>query len=294
MMRIAAAVAIAGVMVGGQALAAPAKAKAQHVRHTTQALAYRAPRGPDKIHPDLNGVWQVMNTANWNVEPHGASAALQMRPGPFGPVPAKEVLALGAVGAVPAGLGVVEGGSIPYTAEARKTRDANHADWIHKDPEIKCYLPGVPRANYMSLPFQIFQSEKQMLIAYEYAGAVRNIMFKDPGPAPVDSWMGQSVAHWEGDTLVIVVTGQNDSTWFDRAGNFHSADMKVVERWTPTSPLTMRYEAEITDPSTFTRPWKMSMNLYKHVGEDARLNQFKCVEFVEELMYGHLRKHPLP
>ena len=294
MMRIAAAVAIAGVMVGGQALAAPAKAKAQHVRHATQALAYRAPRGPDKIHPDLNGVWQVMNTANWNVEPHAASAALQMRPGPFGPVPAKEVLALGAVGAVPAGLGVVEGGSIPYTAEARKTRDANHADWIHKDPEIKCYLPGVPRANYMSLPFQIFQSEKQMLIAYEYAGAVRNIMFKDPGPAPVDSWMGQSVAHWEGDTLVIVVTGQNDSTWFDRAGNFHSADMKVVERWTPTSPLTMRYEAEITDPSTFTRPWKMSMNLYKHVGEDARLNQFKCVEFVEELMYGHLRKHPLP
>jgi hypothetical protein len=288
MMRIAAAVALAGMVISGQAQAAPAKAKAAH------AAAYRAPRGPDKIHPDLNGVWQVMNTAGWNVEPHASSAALQMRPGPYGPVPAKEVLALGAVGSVPAGLGVVEGGEIPYTAEARKQRDENKADWIHRDPEIKCYLPGVPRANYMTLPFQIFQSGKQMLFAYEYAGAVRNILFTDPGPAPVDSWMGQSVAHWEGDSLVVVVTGQNDSTWLDRAGNFHSADMKVVERYTPTGPGVMRYEAEITDPSTFTRPWKMSMNLYKHVGEDARLNQFKCVEFVEELMYGKLRKNPLP
>lgn len=296
MKRIAAALAIAGFVVGGvgvatQAQAAPAKAKAAG---KAAVSSYRAPRGPDKVHPDLNGVWQVMNTAGWNVEPHPASAALQMRPGPYGPVPAKDVLALGAVGAVPAGLGVVEGGEIPYTAEAKKTRDENKADWIHKDPEIKCYLPGVPRANYMTHPFQIFQSEKQMLFAYEYAGAVRNILFNDPGPAPVDSWMGQSVAKWEGDTLVVTVTGQNDSTWFDRAGNFHTADMVVVERYTPTGPNVMRYEATITDPGTFTRPWKMSMNLYRHVGDDARLGQFKCVEFVEELMYGHLRKNPLP
>jgi hypothetical protein len=293
------ALAVAGAMVGGQALAAdakaaPAKPAAAKAATKARAGAYRAPRGPDGIHPDLNGVWQVMNTAGWNIEPHPSSAALQMRPGPVVPVPAKEVVALGAVGSVPAGLGVVEGGTIPYKPEALKQRDANKADWIHKDPEIKCYLPGVPRANYMTLPFQIFQSEKQMLFAYEYAGAVRNILFKDPGPAPVDSWMGQSVAHWEGDSLVVVVTGQNDSTWFDRAGNFHSSDMKVVERYTPTGPGVMRYEAEITDPSTFTRPWKMSMNLYKHVGDDARLNQFKCVEFVEELMYGKLRKNPLP
>ena len=292
MKRIAAALAVAGLMVGAHAQAAPAKARPSAAR-TMKAVAYRAPRGPDKIHPDLNGVWQVMNTANYNIEPHPSSAAMQMRPGPYGPVPAKDVVALGAVGAVPAGLGVVEGGTIPYKPEALKQRDENHADWINRDPEIKCYLPGVPRANYMSLPFQIFQSDKQMLFAYEYAGAVRNILFKDPGPAPVDSWMGQSVAHWEGDTLVVVVTGQNDSTWFDRAGNFHSADMKVVERYTPTGPGVMRYEAEITDPDTFTRPWKVSMNLYRHVGDDARLNQFKCVEFVEELMYGKYRKEPL-
>ena len=211
MIRTMMALALAGALVGGQALAqTPAKAKpaaATKARAGGRAVAYRAPRGPDGKHPDLNGVWQVMNTAGWNIEPHPSSAALQMRPGPVVPVPAKEVVALGAVGSVPAGLGVVEGGTIPYKPEALKQRDANRADWIHKDPEIKCYLPGVPRANYMDLPFQIFQSESAMLIAYEYAGAVRNLLFKDPGPAPVDSWMGQSVAHWEGDTLVVVVTG---------------------------------------------------------------------------------------
>ena len=293
MIRTVAALALASVMVGGQAqAAAPAKAKPAAAAKSS-ASSYRAPRGPDGKHPDLNGVWQVLNTANYNIEPHAASAALQMRPGPVTPVPAKDVLALGAVGSVPAGLGIVEGGVIPYTAEAKKTRDANKADWIHKDPEIKCYLPGVPRANYMAFPFQIFQSEKATLIAYEYAGAVRNLLFTDPGPAPVDSWMGQSVAHWEGDTLVVVVTGMLDSSWLDRAGNFHTGDLKVTERWTPTGPGVMRYEATLEDPSIFTRPWKMSMNLYKHVGEDARLQQFKCVEFVEELMYGHLRKEPL-
>jgi hypothetical protein len=286
MIRLMATLAVAGAVIGGHAHAAAPKAN-------PAAASYRAPRGPDGVHPDLNGVWQAMNTANYDLEPHAARSALAMRPGPFGPVPVKDVLALGAVGAVPAGLGVVEGGAIPYTAEARKQRDENRADWLRRDPEIKCYLPGVPRANYMALPFQIFQSQKATLIAYEYAGAVRNLLFTDPGPAPVDSWMGQSVAKWDGDTLVVTVTGQNDSTWFDRAGNFHSADMKVIERWTPTGPTTLRYEAEITDPATFTRPWKVSLNLYKRVGEDARLQQFKCVEFVEELMYGGLRKEPL-
>ncbi|WP_309087499.1 hypothetical protein [Phenylobacterium sp.] len=285
MIRIVAALAVAGLMVSGTAAVAQPKAKA--------AASYKAPRLAGTKQPDLNGVWQVMNSAGWDVEPHAARAALQMRPGPIIPVPAKEVLALGAVGAVPGGLGVVEGGEIPYTPEAKKVRDENRANYLERDPEVKCYLPGVPRANYMHLPFQIFQSDAGMMIAYEYAGAVRNLMFDDPGPPPVDSWMGQSVAKWEGDTLVVTVTGQNDRTWFDRAGNHHSDQMTVVERYTPTGPMTMRYEATITDPNTFTKPWKMSMNLYKRQGEDAQLNQFKCVEFVEELMYGHLRKEPL-
>jgi hypothetical protein len=274
----------------GAALAAIFAATAFSVAAAAPA---KIPRTPDK-RPDLNGVWQVLNTANWDIEPHAARAALAFRPGPVVPVPAKEVLALGAVGAVPAGPGVVEGGALPYTPEARARRDENRADWLNRDPEIKCYLPGVPRANYMAFPLQIIQGGSETLIVYEYAGAVRNLVFKDPGPPPVDSWMGQSVARWEGDTLVVKVTGQSDSTWFDRAGNHHSASMTVVERWTLTGPDHLRYEAEITDPETFTRPWKMSMMLYRRVGEDARLQQFKCVEFVEELMFGKYRKNPLP
>src|SRR5471030_820406 len=155
--------------------------------------SYAGPGG----HPDLNGVWQVLNTANYDLEPHVARAAMALRPGRQGPVPAKEVISLGAVGAVPAGLGVVEGGKIPYKPEALARKLENQAKWLERDPEIKCYLPGVPRATYMPYPFQIFHSEQALLFAYEYAGATRNVLFTDPGPAPVDSWMGQSVGRWE-------------------------------------------------------------------------------------------------
>ncbi len=284
--------ALAGLLALGMGGAAMGKTHAAH-HATASKETVVSPMPRVAGHPDFSGVWSVMNTANWNIEPHLSSAALQMRPGPVVPVPAKEVLALGAVGSVPAGLGVVEGGTLPYTPDALKQRDDNKAHYLERDPEIKCDLPGVPRANYMDLPFQIIQSDRSMLIAYEYAGAARNILFTDPGPAPTDSWMGQSVAKWDGDTLQVTVTGQLDSTWFDRAGNFHSGDMVVVERWTPVNANLIRYQATITDPSTFTRPWTMSMNLYRHVGEDAVLQQFKCVEFVEELMYGSLRKNPL-
>lgn len=250
------------------------------------------PRLPDGK-PDLNGVWQVLNTANYDLLAHPAKAALAMVPGPFGPVPAREVVALGAVGAVPAGTGVVEGNEIPYTPQARERQRHNQANWLTSDPEIKCYLPGVPRATYMPFPFQIFQSEKAMFIVYEYAGAVRNLALEDPGEAPVDSWMGQSFAHWDGDTLVVEVTGQNDRTWFDRAGNHHSDALKVTERYTLQNAHVLQYEALIEDPGVFTRPWTIRMPIYRRVGSDARLQQFKCVEFVEELMYGRLRKQPV-
>lgn len=250
------------------------------------------PRMPDGK-PDLNGVWQVLNTANYDLLAHPAKAAMATRPGPYGPVPAREVLALGAVGAVPAGLGVVVGNEIPYTPEGRARQQQNHANWLREDPEVKCYLPGVPRATYLPFPFQIFHSESALFIAYEYAGATRNLYLEDPGEAPVDSWMGQSYARWEGDTLVVKVTGQNDRTWFDRAGNHHSAALEVTERYTPRNGHVMEYEALIEDPETFTRPWTIRMPLYRRVGADARLQQFKCVEFVEELLYGDLRKQPL-
>ena len=243
--------------------------------------------------PDMNGIWQALGNAHWDIEPHAARAALQMQPGPVVPVPAKPVLAFGAVGSVPSGVGVVVGGEIPYLPEARAKQIENQENWSERDPEIKCYLPGVPRATYMPFPFQIFQSSSHFFITYEYAGALRNIYMENPGPAQVDSWMGQSVGHWEGDTFVAEGTGFNDQTWFDRAGNHHSASMTVVERYTMTSPDHILYEATIEDPETFTRPWMIRMPLYRHVNEDARIGQFKCVEFVEELMYGQLRKNPI-
>jgi len=254
--------------------------------------SYRAPRAPDGK-PDLNGIWQVINEANFDIEGHMARPAMALRPGPYGPVPVAAVLALGAVGSVPPSLGVVEGGEIPYKPEALAKKKENQQDWLNRDPEIKCYLPGVPRATYMPYPFQILQSASALTFVYEYAGAVRNIYLKDPGPAPNDSWMGQSVGHWEGNTLVIDVTGMNDQTWFDRAGDFHSDKLHVVERYTRTSPDVISYEATIEDPDVFTRPWKISMPLYRRQEKNAQILDFKCVEFVEELLYGPYRKHPL-
>ncbi len=201
---------------------------------------------------------------------------------------------LGATGAMPPGLGVVEGGELPYLPEAAAKKKDNFAHRLELDPEVKCYLPGVPRATYMPYPFQIVQSARHILISYEYASAARVVNMENPKKAPIDSWMGWSNGHWDGDTLVVDVTGLNDQTWFDRAGDFHSDALHVVERYTPFSPNTLRYEATIEDPKVFSRPWKMSMLLYRNQEPNAQLLEFKCVEFVEELMYGHLKKKPSP
>ena len=277
------------VVVAGAILTAAVLLAAQ----AAQAPRYRAPRA-DGGKPDLNGIWQAMNEANYDLEGHNAKSALALRPGPYGPVPAAAVLALGAVGSVPPSLGVVEGGEIPYKPEMLAKKKENQENWLTRDPEIKCYLPGVPRATYMPQPFQIFENAKQILITYQWDGAVRNVFMKDPGPAPVDSWMGQSFGHWEGETLVVDVTGLNDQAWFDRAGNFHSDQLHVVERYTRTSPDVISYEATMDDPKVFTRPWKISMPLYKRQEKNIQILDFKCVEFVEELVYGPYRKKPLP
>jgi hypothetical protein len=111
---------------------------------------------------------------------------------------------------------------------------------------------------------------------------------KEEGPLPF--WMGWSRGHWEGDTLVVVVDDFTDQTWFDAAGDFHSDKLKVTERYSLIDSSHMNYEATIEDPDTFTRPWKIKMPLYRRVEDNAQLLEFKCIEFVEELMYGHLRK----
>ena len=239
--------------------------------------------------PDFNGVWQVLNKANYNIEPHAARAAMLLKDGLYGSLPSDEVVSLGVVGSIPAGVGVTD--KIPYQEWALRKREENKNNWLDRDPEIKCYLPGTPRATYMPFPFQIIQSEQAFFFAYEYAGATRNVFLSDPGPAPIDSWMGQSYGQWEGDTFVIEVTGNNDQTWFDRSGNFHSDALHVEERYTYKHPNLIHYEATITDEKVFTRSWKMSMNIYRRQAEDAQILQFKCVEFVEELIYGHLRRN---
>ena len=241
-----------------------------------QVRAHKAPRTADGK-PDLNGIWQTMGTAHWDIEGHVA------RQGP--------VLALGAVGAVPGGMGVVEGGEIPYHPWAAEKKKENAKNWLSADPEIKCYLPGVPRATYMPFPFQIVQTPKYVLMAYEFATASRVIHMDNPNfESPIDTWMGHSRGRWEGETLVVDVTSFNGQTWLDRAGNFHSDALHVVERYTAISPDALWYEVSIEDPKVFTRPWKMRMPLYRRLEKNLQLVEFRCVEFVEELIYGHLRK----
>ena len=225
--------------------------------------------------PDLGGIWQVLNEADWNLEPHVATQ---------GPVES-----LGAIGAVTPGMGVVEGGKIPYLAAAVSHRDANREHRRTEDPEAKCFMPGVPRATYLPHPFQIVQSDSDIMIVYQFAGAVRNIAMKTHQEAPVDSWMGWSNGRWEGDTLVVEVTGLN-ANWLDRSGNYATESRRVTERYTPVDANHIRYEATIEDPAVFSRPWTVRMPLYRRMESGARLLDFRCVEFAEELMYGDLRK----
>ena len=257
-----------------------------------QAGAYRAPRAADGK-PNLNGVWQAMNTAHWDLQAHAARAALAVQSGPAGEVPAAPVLLLGARGGVPAGIGVVEGDEIPYQPWAAAKKKENEANALVRDPESRCFKPGIPRATYMPYPFQVVQSTDKVMFVYEYAAASRTVNLKTPTPGLADSWMGHSNGRWDGDTLVVDVTDQVAETWFDRSGNFHSEALHVVERYTPVSADRLDYEVTVEDPKVFTRPWKMSMPLYRRAEKNAQVMEYKCVEFVEELMYGHLRKQPV-
>jgi hypothetical protein len=225
-------------------------------------------------HPDLSGIWQAMGTANWDLEDHAAE------PGPF--------YQLGAVGAVPPGRGVVQGGDIPYKPEALAQRKQNRANRWKSDPEVKCYMAGIPRATYLPYPFQIVQGSNTVLMAYSFATTNRVIEMGKAKEPSTDTWMGTANGHWEGDTLVIDNNGFNDLTWFDRSGNYHSDQLHVVERYTRTDRDHIRYEATIEDPAVFTRPWKIALTLYRDVEPNATLPEFKCVEFTEELLYRDL------
>ncbi len=227
--------------------------------------------------PDLNGIWQAVNTAHWNLEDHNAVGG----PSEYG-----------ALTAMPPGQGVVVGGEIPYQEWAREHQRKNFENRWREDPEAKCYLPGVPRATYMPFPFRILQGTSHIMIVYGFAEANRTIHMdkENPEPAPIDSWMGRSHGRWEDGTLVVEAAGFNGQAWFDRAGNFASDTLSVTERYTPTGPNTMTYEATLEDPGVFTRPWTIRMPLYRRLEENVRVLEYKCVEFSEELLYGRLRR----
>lgn len=232
--------------------AAPARAR---------TTGYTGPRTPDGK-PDLNGFWQVLSTAHWNIEAHSASEG------------------------VPAGFSVVEGGSIPYTSEALAKRNENFKNRMDADPLRKCYMPGVPRATYLPFPFEITQMPKHVLFAYEFAHAARTV-FLDGTPhlEELDFWMGDGRGRWEGDTLVIETVSLGDQSWFDQAGNFHSEALKVTERFTPADATHINYEVTLEDPKVYTRPWKMSMTLYKRVEKNLELLDYECAEHVYEKVF---------
>jgi hypothetical protein len=224
----------------------------------TQTQAYQGPRTADGK-PDLNGVWQAFSTASYDVLDHSAQKG------------------------IPAGQGVVEGNEIPYRPEAAAQKEQNYKNRMSLDPLHKCYLPGVPRITYMPFPFEITQTPKMVGIAYEYVHAVRQI-HTDGSTHPegaLDFWMGDSRGRWEGDTLIVDITNFNGETWFDQAGNFHSEALHVVERYIPNGPNHLTYEVTLEDPKVFTRPWKMTMPLYRRLEKDVRVMDYECLEFEE-------------
>lgn len=228
--------------------------------------------------PDLNGVWQALGSAYWNIEGHAASKT---------PV----TTMIGAFGAIPPGDSVVVGGTIPYQDWALEQRKDNAAKWTQRDRAAGCFIPGIPRLTYMPLPFHIVQSDTKVFIAYAWGGNSRIIHLDRPGTtAPLPSWMGYSLGKYENDSLVVEVSDQMKDTWFDAAGNFHGDKLKVTERFTASGPNHITYEATIEDPDVFTEPWTIKMPLYRRMEDNARILEFKCVEFGEDLMYDHLRR----
>jgi len=242
---------------------------------TAARAGSQIPRMPDGK-PNFTGLWQAMGTAYWDIRDHSSQA------GPF--------FQLGAIGAMPAGQGIVEGGEIPYKPEAAAQQKENFKNRLKLDPEVKCYMPGIPRANYMPFPFQIVQSQRDIAFAYQYATANRVVNMGKFKEGAVDTWMGTSNGRWEGDTLVVDVSGLNGNSWFDRSGNFQTDTTHIVERFTMPDADHINYEATIEDPAIYTRPWKIRTVFYRHKEKNAQLNEFKCVEFAEELIYGDLKK----
>ena len=139
----------------------------------------------------------------------------------------------------------------------------------------------------------------------EFASAQRTIYIGGKTRPPADTWMGWSNGRWDGDTLVIDSRGFMGGTicaldpegaiqvrFLDRAGNYHTDGLHVVERIRRTGPDHLSYQATIEDPNVYTRPWTISMPLYRRLEPNMQLGEFKCEEFVSDLVYGKYQKAP--
>jgi hypothetical protein len=235
------------VTVSAQGRATAARATAANIPRTANGK------------PNLQGIWQVRNRAAYGLEYHGASLDI---------LPGESVL--------------TDGGTIPYTPAALAKRNQNFEKRATLDPFNKCFLPGVPRIMYIHYPFQIFQTANHVAMAFEWSQVYR-LIYTDGSKHQdgIEFWMGDSRGHWEGDTLVVEVTNHNDQTWLDAAGDFHSEQLKVTERYTMTDPDTIQYEVTFEDPKVYTRPWKISMPFYREKDMD-RLFEYNCQAEKEE------------
>ncbi|HEX4136005.1 MAG TPA: hypothetical protein VHY84_15425 [Bryobacteraceae bacterium] len=228
-------------------------------------------------HPNLNGIWQALNTAYWNLEGHSIEGF------------SKEFGQLGAIGVIPAGQSVLKGGgTIPYLPAAQQKRNDNRSKWPEADPEAKCYMLGVPRVTYQNMPFQISEGNGDLLMVYPFAATNRIIYMKDHSDLPVDSWMGKSNGTWEGNVLVVTTTSQNGQSWLDRAGNFATNQLKVTERFRLLDANHIWYEATMEDPQTFSKPWTIEMPLYRLIDNNVQLLEHKCVPYADQLLYHDL------
>jgi hypothetical protein len=227
-------------------------------QQTGRTPAVSLPRTTDGK-PNLHGIWQADTRAAYDLQDHEARDGM------------------------PAGRSVVEGGAIPYLPAAAAKKLENYTKRKTADPLSNCYFPGVPRIMYMEYPFEIFQTPDQIAIAFEWSSVFRLIYTngKPPAHEGVDSWMGDSRGHWEGDTLVVTVTDQNNKTWFDMAGDFHSDALRVTERYTLIDADTIRYEVTIEDPKTFSKPWKFGLSMVRKKNMD-RLLEYQCQAETEE------------
>ena len=206
--------------------------------------------------PNLQGIWQVLNTAAWDIQDHQAWLG------------------------EPAGQGVVEGNELPYRPEALAKKRQNFENRSTADPDSKGYLPGVPRIMYMPFPFQILQTRDHVAIAFEYDRGIRTIYTNgtEHPKGAINWWMGDSRGRWDGNTLVIDVTNLNGYTWFDDSGNFYTNAAHLVERLTLIDPDTIHYEVTVEDPKTYTRPWKLVWALVRQKQPGFELLEEACRE----------------